>query len=117
MVKNLSANAGDIRDLGLILGSGRHPGVCLHLPVGAGQSSILAWTIPWTKEAGGLTVHAVTKRWIRQQINNNDNSTYKLNKQGDYIQLCHTLFPVLVIKFKKKTILMDFSRKSIEEKN
>ena len=54
MVKNLSANAGDIRDLGLILGSGRHPGGCLHLPVGAGQSSILAWTIPWTEEPGRI---------------------------------------------------------------
>ena len=32
----------------------------------ATHSSILAWTIPWTEEPGGLhTVHGVTKSWIR----------------------------------------------------
>ena len=54
MVKNLSATAGDIRYLGLILGSERHPEGCHHLPVGAGQSSILAWTIIWTEEPGRI---------------------------------------------------------------
>ena len=49
-VKNLLANAGDIRDLGLIPGSGRSPGE------GHGNllSHILAWRIPWTEEPGGL---------------------------------------------------------------
>ena len=37
-VKNLSANARDTGDMGLILGSGRSPG----------------WKIPWTEEHGGL---------------------------------------------------------------
>ena len=49
VVKNLLANAGDVRDVGLIPGSGRSPGG------GHGNnSSILAWRIPWTEEPGRL---------------------------------------------------------------
>ena len=49
MVKNLSANAGDVRDVGSITGLGRS------LEKGmATQSSILAWRIPGTEEPGGL---------------------------------------------------------------
>ena len=49
VVKNLSANAGDVRDVGSITGLGRS------LEKGmATQSSILAWLIPWTEELGGL---------------------------------------------------------------
>ena len=49
MVKNLSANAGDVRDVGSITGLGRS------LEKGmATQSSILAWLIPLTEELGGL---------------------------------------------------------------
>ena len=40
MVKNLPANAGDVRNMGLIPGLGRSPG-------GHGSPSILAWRIPW----------------------------------------------------------------------
>ena len=49
VVKNLPGNAGDIRESGLIPGSGRSPeeGTATH-------SSILAWRIPWTEEPGGL---------------------------------------------------------------
>ena len=49
MVKNPSANAGDIRDMGLIPGLGRSPagGMATH-------SSILARRIPRTEEPGGL---------------------------------------------------------------
>ena len=50
VVKNLSANAGDLRDMGLIPGSGRSPG-------GEGMathSSILAERISWTEEPGRL---------------------------------------------------------------
>ena len=43
MVKNPLDNAGDA---GLIHRSGRSPGV--------GNSSFLAWKIPWTAESGGL---------------------------------------------------------------
>ena len=47
VAKNPPANAGDIRDMGLIPGSGRSPG--------GGHSnyfSILAWRIPRTEEPG-----------------------------------------------------------------
>ena len=58
MVKNLSANAGDTRDMGLIPGSGRSPGggngnpfeySCLENPMDRG--------IWWA------TVHGVAKSW------------------------------------------------------
>ena len=49
VVKNLPASAGNTRDMGLILGSGRSPGG------GNGtHSSILAWKIPWTEDPDGL---------------------------------------------------------------
>ena len=49
VVKNPPANAGDIRDAGLILGQEDplEEGMATH-------SSILAWRIPWTEEPGGL---------------------------------------------------------------
>ena len=49
MVKNLPANAGDIRDVGLILELGRSPGGGHGNP---GQYSCLE--NPWTEEPGGL---------------------------------------------------------------
>ena len=49
VVKNLPANAGDIRDTGSVSGSGRSSGEGHGNP-----SSILAWRIPWTEEPGGL---------------------------------------------------------------
>ena len=60
-VKNPSANAGDVRDMGLIPGLGRslEEGMAAH-------SSILAWRIPWTEETqgGGYgPVHGVAKSW------------------------------------------------------
>ena len=47
--KELTSNAGDMRDTDLISGSGRSPGEEM-----ATHSSILAWRIPWTEEPGGL---------------------------------------------------------------
>ena len=47
MVKNLPANAGDARDVGLIPESGIFPGIEKSI-----HSSILAWIIPWTEEPG-----------------------------------------------------------------
>ena len=52
MVKNLPANAEDIRDVGLIPGLGRwedpqEKGMATH-------SSIIVWKIPWTEEPGEL---------------------------------------------------------------
>ena len=49
MIKNLPANAGDIRDECLIPGLGGSPGG------GHGDhSSILAWRIPWKEKPDGL---------------------------------------------------------------
>ena len=50
VVLNLPANAGDIRDAGLIPQVGK-------IPLGLGMAihfSIIAWRIPWTKESSGL---------------------------------------------------------------
>ena len=49
MVKNLFANAGDVRDAGFIPEPGRslEEGMTTH-------SRILAWRIPWTEEPGRL---------------------------------------------------------------
>ena len=49
MVKNLPANAGDVRDMGSIPGLGISP-VGGH----ATHSSVLGWRIPWIEESGGL---------------------------------------------------------------
>ena len=49
VVKNIPVNAGDVRDVGLIPGSGDP------LEKGMGtHSSILAWRIPCTEELAGL---------------------------------------------------------------
>ena len=49
VVKNPSANAGDIRDL--VQSLGREDLLEKEM---ATHSSILAWRIPWTEEPGGL---------------------------------------------------------------
>ena len=49
VVKNLPANAGNVRDTSSTLGLGRTPGEGR-----ATHSSILAWRIPWTEEPGKL---------------------------------------------------------------
>ena len=48
MVKNLLANAKDIKGVSSTPESGGSPGG------GATHSSILAWRIPWAEEPGGL---------------------------------------------------------------
>ena len=58
MVKNPSANAGDIRDLGSIPGSGRSPGEGHGNPL---QYSCLEKSMD--REAWQATVHRVTKSW------------------------------------------------------
>ena len=56
VVKNLTANAGDVRDVGLILGQA-HP-----LKEGTPtRSSILAWRIPMQRGAWGAAAHRVAK--------------------------------------------------------
>ena len=49
LVKNLTANTGDARDMGSISGSGD----TLEMET-ATCCSILTWKIPWTREPGGL---------------------------------------------------------------
>ena len=49
VVKSLPAKAGDIRDAGLIPGSGRPPGGGNGNPL-----QYFAWRIQWTEEPGGL---------------------------------------------------------------
>ena len=49
VVKSLPAQAGDIRDAGLIPGSGSSPGGGNGNPL-----QYLGWRIPWTEEPGGL---------------------------------------------------------------
>ena len=58
VVKNPPANAGDVRDMGLIPGLGRSPGEGT-----ATHSSILAWRIP--RRAWWAIVHGVTKSQIQ----------------------------------------------------
>ena len=52
MLKNLLASEGDIRDTGLIPGSGRSPGGGHNNPL-----QYFAWRIPWTEEPGWLVDH------------------------------------------------------------
>ena len=49
VVRNLPANARDVRNMGSIPGLGRSLG-----EGHATHSSILAWRFPWTEELGGL---------------------------------------------------------------
>ena len=75
VVKNPSANAGDVRDVGLIRGLGRSSGE------GNGNSNILAWRIPWTEELDGLhTVYGVSKSQTRLK---------RLSTHTHMIQLFH----------------------------
>ena len=63
MVKNLPANAGDARDAGPILGSGRSPGV--------GNGNPLQYPClenPMDREAWKATAHGVAKSQIRLSI-------------------------------------------------
>ena len=48
-MKNPPANAGDTRDVGLISGPRRSPGVG-----NSTHSGILAWKFAWAEEPGGL---------------------------------------------------------------
>ena len=66
VVKNPPIYAGDLRDEGLIPGSGRSPGG-RH----GNLSSILAWKISWTEELGGLQSmgsQGVGHNWVSKHI-------------------------------------------------
>ena len=60
VVKYLPANAGDIRDVGSILGSGRSPG--------GGHGNLLQCSCldkPMEREAWEATIHRVTQSWTQ----------------------------------------------------
>ena len=60
VVKNMPANAGDVRDTGLIPGSGRFPG--------GGNSNTLQYSslkYPMDGRAWQATVHGVTSSWTQ----------------------------------------------------
>ena len=63
-VKNLPANAGDIKHMGLIPGSERSPG-----EGNATHSIILGWRIPWTEEPGGLQSMRSQNWTLLKQLN------------------------------------------------
>ena len=63
MVKNLPAKAGDVRDVGLILGTGRPPGARHGNPV---QYSCLE--NPMDRGAWQVMVHRVTKSQIQLKL-------------------------------------------------
>ena len=66
MVKNMPANTGDARDVGLILGPGRSLAVRNGKPL----SSTFTWKIPWTKEPGGL--QSIESERVRNDSNHLD---------------------------------------------
>ena len=67
MVKNLPANAGDLRGVGLIPGLGRSPGVGYGNPL---QYSCLE--IPMDRGAWWATVHRVAKSRTRLKQHNTE---------------------------------------------
>jgi len=58
VLKNLPANAGDVREAGLIPGSGNPDLLEKEM---ATHSSILAWKIPWAEETSGARAHGVVR--------------------------------------------------------
>ena len=63
VVKKLSANAGDLRDMGSIPGSRRSPGG--ENGKSLRYSSILEWRSPWTEEPGRLqSMGSQSRTWL-----------------------------------------------------
>ena len=82
MVKNLPANAGDVRDPGSISGSGRP------LEKGMATHSSIAWRIPWTEEPGGLRsigLQRVEHNW--SDLSQHSAPTTTITAASDYINL------------------------------
>ena len=86
VVNNLAANAGNVRDMGLLPGSGRFPE--------GGHDNTLqfsCWRIPMDRGAWQISVHRVAQSWTQlKQLNTH--SAYKLSKQGDSTALMYS-FP------------------------
>ena len=71
VVDNLSANAGDTRDVGLIPGSGRSPG--------GGNGKLLQYSYPDSPMEGRdcrAVVHGITQSWTRLKQLNSNNSWF-----------------------------------------
>ena len=68
MVKILPVNEGNVRDMGLITGSGTSLGQKDPMKEGmATHSSTLAWKIPWTEEPGGLqSIGFESQTWLKK---------------------------------------------------
>ena len=81
MVKNLSANAGDVGNTGSILGSGRS----LEEEMMA-HSSILAWKIPWTEEPVGLQPTGLQESDTAEQLHT------PTDVPGAKLVMCFSLF-------------------------
>ena len=87
VIKNLPANAEELRDAGSVPGLGRYPregnGNPLH---------ILVWRIPWTEEPGGLWSmgsQRVGHNWATEHTRMN--TYYLLRQDAFYNQLCLAL--------------------------
>ena len=80
VVKNLPANAGDSRDVGLIPGSGRFLGL------GNGTCSIIhAWRIPWTEESGKLLFMGPQRVEINWVTKHTQSLLYELFRKSIFI--------------------------------
>ena len=77
VVKNPPANAGDIRDMGSIPGSGRSPGGGHGNPC----PSITAWRTPWTEEPGGLWSIASQSQTRLKQLSTRGHTKCKIYRQ------------------------------------
>ena len=94
IVKNLSANAGDARDMGLIPGSGRSPGVGNGNPL---QYSCLKTSMD--RRAWWAIVHGVTKDLnTSQQLNNNNKWTSQRAERVNIIK-CNSTHVTSPVKF------------------
>ena len=97
VVKNLPANAGGLRDVGLIprLGSPLEESMVTH-------SSVLAWRIPWTEEPGELQSMVSTKSWTWLNLLPIQRSNWLASWSRRYnlgIQIFFNSFlPILLIK-------------------
>ena len=83
VVKNPPTNAGNIRDVSWIPGSGRSHGMVIY-------SSILAWRIPWTEEPGGL--QSIGSQWVRHNWVTNTSTFFLWEiSSHDYetLNMCH----------------------------
>ena len=77
MVKNPPANAGDIRDLGSIIGSGRSPG--------GGHGNPLQYSClenPMDREAWQATIHRIAQSWTQLKRLSTNNTNSKIQKEN-----------------------------------